>query len=358
MAGGTIESRCFGHMPDGQRVTAFTLVSDAGCEAVILTLGATLQALRTPDRDGRLADITLGYADVDSYLDSHDYMGATVGRVANRIAGGRFTLDGRTYHIPPNEGPHALHGGPSGFDRALWEPVAHGAAPDPFVLLRHVSGDGDQGFPGTLVATAHLVLAGDTLALTYEATTDRPTIVNLSHHGYWNLAGEGARGGALGQRLTIVADRFTPVDDRLIPLGAHAPVSGTVFDFRRPTPPDARVREARDPQIRAGRGFDHNWVIADRVAAEPRLVARLDDPGSGRTLEILSDQPGLQFYSGNGLDGRRCGKSGRSYRQGDAIVLEPQQFPDTANRPDFGSLRLAPGAVYRNRIRYRFGVGG
>jgi aldose 1-epimerase len=345
-------------MPDGRPVTAFVLANAAGLEAVILTLGAIVQALRVPDRHGRSADIVLGYADPAGYLDSGDYMGATVGRVANRIAGGRFALDGQSHRVPPNEGPHALHGGPHGFDRALWEPVAHGAAPDPFLLLRHVSPDGDQGFPGTLEVTAHFELAGDTLAISYAATTDRPTLVNLSHHGYWNLAGEGAPGGALGQLLTIAADRFAPIDDQLIPLGVLAPVAGTAFDFRRPTPPEAHVRDARDAQIRAGRGFDHAWVFTDAPTVEVRDIARLTDPASGRTLTLRSNQPSLQFYSGNFLDGSRIGKSGRCYRQGDAIVLEPQMLPDTPNRPEFGSVRLAPGEVYRNLIRFRFGTDG
>jgi aldose 1-epimerase len=308
-----------------------------------------------PDRQGRVADVALGYATLDGYLTKPEYFGATVGRVANRIARGRFTLDGKTYEVPANNGPNALHGGPRGFDRQNWRITAVRGGPSPAVTLTLASPDGDQGFPGAVTTTATYTLNDRELAVEYRATTDRPTVVALSNHAYWNLAGEGAPQGAMGHRLTIPAEHFTPVDETLIPTGEMRAVAGTPFDFRVATVVGARVRDS-DAQLRIGRGYDHNWVIdrSGRPSAAVRLVARLEDPDSGRVLEVLSDQPGLQFYSGNFLDSTVLGKSGRYYRQGDTIVLEPQQFPDTVNRPAFGSVRLDPGREYRNRIVFRF----
>jgi aldose 1-epimerase len=216
----------------------------------------------------------------------------------------------------------------------------------------------DQGYPGTLTVTATYTLEADnTLRVDYRATTDRPTIVNLTNHAYWNLAGDGSPDGAMGHILTIPADRFTPVDKTLIPTGEFRPVDGTPFDFRKPTPIEARVR-TDDEQIRIGQGYDHNWVIDRAATREPRLLARVEEPKSGRVLEVLSNQPGIQFYSGNFLDGTSVGKAGKLYRQGDAIALEPQMFPDTPNKPEFGSIRLDPGESYHNVILFRFSVAG
>ena len=347
--------RTFGHLPDGRAVEAVTLTQTNGMSATILAWGATLQAMLVPDREGTLADVTLGHATLADYLASDAYFGASVGRVANRIAGGRFTLDGEAYRVPANNGPNALHGGPVGFDRALWTIEAVASAPQPMVRLAHVSPDGDQGFPGTLHVTATYTLtdAGE-LAIEYAARTDRPTLVNLTNHAYWNLAGEGGAEGAMGHVLTIPAEHFLPTDEAAIPTGEFAPVAGTPFDFREPTAIGARVRDAGHPQIAIGRGYDHNWVIARTRTAEPRLVAMLAHPGSGRSLAVLSTEPGVQFYSGNFLDGTLVGKAGKAYRQGDGIALEPQMFPDTPNRPDFGSVRLAPGETYRHRMIFRF----
>lgn len=226
------------------------------------------------------------------------------------------------------------------------------------MTLRHVSPDGDQGYPGTLTVTATYTLGDDmTLSVDYRATTDRPTLVNLSNHVYWNLAGEGSAEGAMGHFLTIPADHYLPTDAGAIPTGELRRVAGTAFDFRKPAPIGARVRDASDEQIRLGRGYDHNWVVARECSPEPRLLARVEEPGSGRIMDILSNQPGLQFYSGNFLDGTSVGKTGRLYRMGDAIVLEPQMFPDTPNQPEFGSLRLDPGQTYRNLIAWRFSTG-
>jgi aldose 1-epimerase len=346
----------FGTTPDGRAVEIVTLTNASGMQARILTLGATIQSVLAPDRAGRLADVALGFADLPGYLADTGYVGATVGRVANRIANGRFVLDGTIHAVPANNGDNALHGGPVGFDRANWEVIALHAAPIGSVSFRHVSPDGDQGFPGALSIEASFSLGDDdVLHISYQATTDRPTIVNLTNHAYWNLAGEG-EGSAMGHELTIPADSYLPTDAGLIPTGAFQPVDGTPFDFRRARVVGPGARDAGDPQIRIGRGYDHNFVIDRAPAATPRLLARLSDPGSGRTLELHSDQPGLQLYSGNFLDGSVAGKSGRLYRQGDAIVLEAQRFPDTPNRPEFGSVRLDPGEVYRHRLAFRFGV--
>lgn len=349
--------RPFGAMPDGTAVEAITLSSPAGDSVTVITLGASVQSAMVKGRDGRLADVALGYPDLQGYLAKPNYFGATVGRVANRIAKGRFTLDGRAYHTPVNDGPNSLHGGVKGFDKVVWQVVSAHRGPTASVTLRYVSPDGDQGYPGTLTATATYALdARGDLTVDYTATTDRPTVVNLSNHTYWNLAGEGSDRGALGERLMIPAEEYTPIDDTLIPTGEFRKVGGTVFDFRTPTPIDRRVRDAKDEQIRFGHGYDHNWVVSRTPAAALRLMARVEDPRSGRVMEILSREPGIQFYSGNFLDGTIVGKAGKAYRQGDAIVLEPQMFPDTPNHPEFGSVRLDPGQRYENRIVYRFSV--
>lgn len=352
---GEAERAEFGRMPDGRVVEAITLTNDSGVTVRIIALGAAIQSLVVPDRDGQMADVAIGYPTLDGYLAQPEYFGATVGRVANRIAGGRFVLDGKTYQTPVNNGPNALHGGTAGFDKVLWEVVAVRAGESPSVTLRYVSPDGDQGYPGELTTMATYALNGDNeLAVDYQATTDAPTVVNLSNHGYWNMAGEGAPAGALDNLLTIPAEEYTPTDADAIPTGEFRKVEGTVFDFRTATPVGQRVRDASDEQIRFGRGYDHNWVISRERAAEPRMIARLQDPVSGRTMELISDQPGLQFYSGNFFDGTIVGKAGQIYRMGDAIVLEPQMFPDTPNQPAFGSIRLDPGQTYRNHMVFRF----
>lgn len=347
----------FGETPRGDTVEAITLTNGKGVTARIITLGATLQAAIVPDRQGRLADVQLGHDTLDEYLAKREFFGATVGRVANRIADGRFVFDNKAYDTPINNGPNSLHGGTRGFDQVIWEVVEVKSGPTASVTLRYVSPDGDMGYPGVLTTTATWSLNDNNeLSVDYRARTDRPTLVNLSHHGYWNLAGEGAPEGAMGHLLTIPADEFTPTDATAIPTGEFRKVEGTAFDFRRPTPVGLRVRDYSDEQMAFGRGYDHNWVISREKAKAPRLVARLEDPASGRVMEVISDQPGLQFYSGNFHDGTTVGKSGRAYRMGDSIVLEPQMFPDTPNRPEFGSIRLDPKQEYRNLITYRFSV--
>ena len=352
---GKVRREPFGALPGGETVEAITLGNRAGMQARIITYGASLQAVLVPDRDGTVADVTLGHAILEPYLDQPQYFGSTVGRVANRIAGGRFTLDGTDHHVPVNNGPNSLHGGSTGFDKVNWEVLEVEDGPPASVTLGYVSPDGDQGYPGTLKVTATYSLSDDNiLRVDYRAAADRPTLVNISNHAYWNLAGEGSADGVMSHLLTIPAEHYLPTDPTAIPTGEFRPVEGTAFDFRRPTPIGARVRDASDEQIRFGRGYDHNWVVARDIAEGPRLLARLKDPESGRVLETWSNQPGIQFYSGNFLDATSSGKADRLYRMGDAVALEPQMFPDTPNRPEFGSLRLEPGETYRNIIEWRF----
>ncbi len=355
----SISTSTFGTLPDGRDIKIIALDNGRGLKLRVISLGAAVQSLVTPDRNGREADVVLGYDHLQGYLDKSAFFGATVGRVANRIAAGRFTLDGRTYQVPLNNGPNALHGGTSGFDKVVWSVVSARGGKRPTVTLRYVSRDGDMGFPGTLTATVSYSLDDhNQLHIDYAATTDAPTIVNLSNHTYWNLGGEGSPAGALSEVLTIPADAFTPTDSTAIPTGQFEPVDGTPFDFRKPTAIGLRVREGRNLQIRYGRGYDHNWVVSRSRPKGLQLMARLADSRSGRVMELRSNQPGVQFYSGNFLDGTIAGKGGHIYREGDAVVLEPQAFPDTPNHPSFGSIRLDPGQVYENHIVYRFTIIG
>ena len=348
----------FGRLPDGRDVRATTLSNSKGVSATIIAYGASLQSLKMPDKAGRQADVQLGYATIDDYLAKPQYFGATVGRVANRIAKGCFTLDGKSYQTPVNNGVNALHGGVAGFDKVLWEVVESRSGPTAHVKLRYVSPDGDQGYPGRLTVYATYSLdEANVLTIEYTATTDKPTVVNISNHAYWNLAGEGSSGGAMGHVVTIPAEAYTPVDETLIPTGELKPVAGTVFDFRTPRAVGDRVRDASDPQIVFGRGYDHNWVITKAPTEGLHLMARVSEPVSGRGFELWSNQPGLQFYSGNFLDASSAGKGRALYRQGDALVMEPQLFPDTVNQPAFGSARLQPGQTYRNTIQYRLTTG-
>lgn len=345
----------FGTIPDGRAVLAITLINRNKLEARVISLGARLQMLVAPDRNGQFADIVLGYSDLKGYLADASYFGATVGRFANRIARGRFSLDGRSYQLPINNGLNSLHGGTAGFGQVLWSIVDVKSDPEASVTLRYVSPDGDQGYPGQLTATATYTLNDrNELSVDYRATTDRPTIVNISNHTYWNLAGQGSGRSILGQLLTIPASAYTPVDETQIPTGEIRSVAGTPFDFRQPKAIGRDIRNGREPQLLIGRGYDHNWVVARQPLPDPRLVARVEDPVSGRILEVLSTEAGLQFYSGNFLDGSIVGKDGHLYRQGDGMALEPQLFPDTPNQAAFGSARLDPGQTYENRIIFRF----
>ncbi len=345
----------FGTLPDGRTVEAITLSNGKGMRAMVISYGAILQSLSVPDRTGKSEEVTLGYADLKGYLVAPNYFGATVGRYANRIKAGRFTLDGREYKLALNNGPNALHGGVQGFDKRLWkvEKVTNGATAS--VVLSYTSADGEEGYPGALTVTATYSLnEANELSVEYRATTTKPTIVNITNHSFFNLGGEASQRSIYDHVLTIPADATTPVDATLIPTGDLRPVEGTPFDFRRPTPIGARIRDGRDPQIVFGQGYDENFVIGRAVSAEPKLHARVEDPATGRVMEILSNQPGVQLYTGNFFDGTAIGRSQLAYRQGDGLALEPQVFPDTPNQPGFGSARLDPGQTYRNIIIYRF----
>ncbi len=352
---GEAKRTTFGTSPDGRPVEEVTLTNGNGMKARIIAWGALLRTLEVPDRNGQSADVVLGYADMAGYLAKPNYFGVSVGRYANRIRAGRFTLDGTTYTLAANDGPNALHGGVAGFDKRLWTITEVSTGVAPAVTLRYVSPDGEEGYPGTLTVTATYTLdETNTLSVEYRATTDKPTVVNLTNHSFFNLAGEGSGRSILDHRLTIPAEHYTPVDATLIPTGTLAPVAGTPFDFRTTTVIGARIRDGSDPQIVLGRGYDHNFVVAKAPTATPHPVARVEDPISGRVLEMGSNQPGVQFYTGNFLDATAVGKSSRPYRQSDALALEPELFPDTPNQPAFGSARLDPGATYRTIITYRF----
>lgn len=345
----------FGTLASGDVVEAVTLTNANGMSVRILTYGASIQSVSVPDMNGSFADVTAGYNTLDEYVERPQFFGSTVGRVANRMAKSRFTLNGTEYRVPSNDGANSLHGGVQGFDKVNWEivEIGHNLA----VTLQLISPDGDQGYPGTLTVTAKYSLDDDNaLAVEYHATTDAPTVVNLSNHAYWNLGGDGCQHDAMDHLLTIHADRYLPVDAELIPTGEQCSVDSSAFDFRMAKPIRTHVRDAADPQIGFGRGYDHNWIIADDVSGTPRLLAHLEDPRSGRTMTLLSNQPGLQFYSGNFFDGSTAGKSGQFYRMGDAIALEPQQFPDSPNQPSFPSVELHPGQIYSNVINWRFGT--
>lgn len=349
----------FGTAPDGRAADLYTLRADGPAGAVrldVTSYGGHLVRAVVPGRDGAAADVALGYDDLAGYVAGKAYFGALVGRYANRIARGRFTLDGKTYHLATNNGPNALHGGLVGFDRAVWDAEPFERADAAGVVLRHTSPDGDEGYPGTLHATVTYTLRdGGTFAIDYEATSDAPTPVNLTQHAYWNLAGHAA-GSIEGHELTVAAERYTPVDETQIPTGELRSVTGTPFDFRAPHVIGERI-DAEDPQLRIGGGYDHNWVLADAPRALA-FAARAYEPRSGRVLEVHTTEPGIQVYSGNsmpeGVGGP--GKEGARYGRRGGLALETQHFPDSPNQPAFPSTILRPGATFRSRTEFRFGT--
>ncbi len=293
------------------------------------------------------------------FLATPQYFGATTGRYANRIAKGAFSLDGQRYILATNNGDNSLHGGQRGFDKVLWTVSEVRSGPEARATFTYVSPDGDEGFPGELtVSVTYALNERNELSIRYAATTTKPTIVNLTNHSYFNLAGAASGRDILGHRLTIAADRFTPVDSGLIPTGELRAVAGTPFDFRTPHAIGERLRDGAEPQIVLGRGYDHNWVLNGGASPDPKLAARLEDPVSGRVLELLTTEPALQFYSGNFLDGTVVGKGGHVYRQSGALCLEPQHYPDSPNQPAFPSTRLNPGETYRQLSVFRFSVAG
>ncbi|MFC9468836.1 aldose epimerase family protein [Streptomyces coelicoflavus] len=342
----------FGRLADGTKVYRWSL-ENGGTRMKVLSYGGVVQSLEIPDRRGRYANVSLGFDNLDDYVARSPHFGALIGRYGNRIAKGRFTLDGTTYQLSVNDGENSLHGGALGFDYRVWdvEPFTRGSATG--LVLHYVSVDGEMGYPGTLRAkvTYTLTRRGD-WRVDYEATTDKATVVNLTSHVYWNLAGEGS-GSVEDHELAIAASRFTPTDAGLIPTGELARVAGTPFDFRRGKRIGRDIRDAH-PQLVTAKGFDHNWVLDKGVTDRPEHIATLHENASGRTLRIATDQPGLQFYSGNFLDGTLTGTGGSLYRQGDALCLETQHFPDSPNHPSFPSTVLRPGETYRTSTVHSF----
>jgi aldose 1-epimerase len=347
---GNITKASFGKIPDGTPVDIYTLRNANGVEARICTYGGIVVSLKTPDRNGKLGDVVLGYDNLDGYVKNNPFFGCFVGRYGNRIAGGKFTLDGKTYTLATNNGPNHLHGGIKGFDKAVWKAQLvsgpHGGA----LEMRYTSKDGEEGYPGNLSVTALYTLTDDNgLRLDYTATTDKPTVVNLTQHSYYNLAGGS---DILGHEVMIVADKFTPVDATLIPTGELRQVKGTPLDFTTPTKIGARINTP-DEQLKLGNGYDHNFVL-NKSAGKLGLAARVYEPTSGRVMEVLTTEPGMQLYSGNFLDGSITGKGGWVYKQRSAFCMEPQHFPDSPNKPGFPSTVLRPGETYKNTIVYRF----
>ena len=344
----------YGRLANGQAITQFTLTNANGLVAKIIDFGGIITELHAPDRDGRFADVVLGFDSLDGYEGENPYFGALIGRYGNRIAHGRFTLDGREVVLPANDGAHHLHGGPGGFHKVTWHASVEGDS----LVLAYRSVDGEQGYPGNLDATVRYQLNdANELVVRFEAVTDKPTPVNLTQHSYFNLAADGEKGGdILDHLLTIDADTFVGIDAASIPLGTLSPVTGTPFDFRTPRPIGERVSQP-DKQLRHGQGYDHNFVLNKPNGKEMTRAAHVLEPGSGRVLELFTEEPGVQFYSGNFLDGSLAGK-GRSYGHRSGFCLEPQHFPDSPNRPRFPNVILRPGQVYQTESRFRFSVQG
>ena len=349
---GTVSSSRFGVLPDGKPATLFTLRNNKGAEAKITNYGGIVVSLKVPDRNGKFDDVVLGYGKIDGYLKNvgNPYFGALIGRFGNRIANGKFTLDGKTYRLPKNNETKTLHGGTTGFDKVLWTARPFLSKDGPSVELKYRSKDGEEGFPGNLDVTAVYTLTNNNeLRVTCAATTDKPTVVNLTQHSYFNLVG---KGDILDHIVQIKADRFTPINANLIPTGELRPVAGTPFDFLKPMAIGARI-DAQDQQLKFARGYDHTFVTAN-APGNLKLQAKVYEPTSGRTLDVLSTEPGVQFYSGNFLDGANIGKGGRRYHARNGFCFEPQHFPNSPNEPTFPSTVLRPGETFKNTIVYRF----
>ncbi|MEO6013629.1 MAG: aldose epimerase family protein [Devosia sp.] len=346
----SVTSEAYGTTKDGKAVEVYTMTNDGGASVKFLSYGGVISEINVPDRNGNLGNVVLGFTNIGDYEAKSPFFGGLIGRYANRIAKGKFSLDGTDYTLNLNNGENTLHGGNKGYDKVVWtvKPLN-----DTQAELTYLSPDGEEGYPGNLSVKVVYTWTNDNeLKIEYEATTDKPTVVNLTSHSYFNLAGEGS-GSIEGHLLTINADAITAYDGGGIPTGEIKPVANTPFDFRHAMPIGARIR-SNDQQMINGRGYDHNWVINGAKAGTVSEDAVLYDPGSGRIMSIGSDQPGLQFYTGNFLDGSTYGTSGHEYRQGDGLCLEPQHFPDSPNHPDFASTRLNPGETYKTVTIHKF----
>lgn len=346
-AHGSVTKTAYGTTPDGTAVDLYTLKSE-GIEASIMTYGARVVSISTADRDGKMANVVLGYSALDGYLaDKTTYFGAIVGRYGNRIALGKFSIDGHQYQVPVNNNANSLHGGTVGFDKLVWQ----GRAVEGGVEMTLVSKDGDQGYPGTLTAHVRYTVHHGALRIDYSVSTDKATVVNLTNHSYFNLAGDG-KGTILGEELMLPADKYTPVDAGLIPTGVLAPVEGTPFDFRKSTVIGARIHDNNE-QLKIAGGYDHNWVLRGKNG-EVKTAARVYDPASGRVLTVTTTEPGVQFYSGNFLDGAKFGKAQEGHVKNSGLCLETQHYPDSPNHPDFPTTVLKPGEVRHSTTTFTF----
>jgi aldose 1-epimerase len=340
--------RSYGKMPDGTPVEMYTLQNANGMKAEIITYGGIVVSLTAPDKAGKFADVVLGMDSLDGYRGETAHLGALIGRYGNRIGHGQFTLDGKVFHLPKNNGDNTLHGGPGGFDTRVWKASPSGDS----LELTYVSKDGEEGFPGTLTAKAvYTITPLNELKIDYTATTDKDTVVNLTNHSYFNLAGAGS-GTILDHRVTINADRFTPVDEGLIPTGELKAVKGTPFDFTKSTAIGARI-DQKDQQLQFGKGYDHNWVL-NKGNGGLTKAAEVYEAKTGRVMEVWTTEPGLQFYTGNFLDGTIHGKGGKAYPFRGAFCMETQHYPDSPNKPKFPSTVLKPGQTYKTSTVYRF----
>jgi aldose 1-epimerase len=350
---GAMKPQPFGTTADGTEVFLYTLKNHSGMEAKITNYGGIVVSLRVPDRAGKFDDVVLGYDSLAGYLKETPYFGALIGRYGNRIDKGKFTLNGKEYALATNNGRNHLHGGLKGFDKVVWSAEQRATPAGPSLVLKYLSKDGEEGYPGNLrVQAIYTVTEVNELAVEFSATTDMPTVVNLTHHSYFNLAGVTSPGTILDHTIMIDADRFTPVDSGLIPTGELRDVTGTPMDFRDPTAVGARINAA-DEQLRLGLGYDHNWVL-NKKEEGMRLAVRVEESMTGRVLEVLTTEPGIQFYSGNFLDGTLTGKGDKVYVYRYGFCLEPQHFPDSPNKPAFPTVVLNPGQTYASRIVYRF----
>lgn len=349
----TIKKEPFGKTGDGRTVDLYTLKNKSGMEVAITNFGGIIVNLKVPDRAGKIDDVVLGYDSIDGYLTNKAFFGATIGRYGNRIAHGTLVLDGTTYKLPKNDGDNTLHGGPEGFNKRLWNAKDVSSGRGASLELTYVSKDGEEGFPGNLSAKVVFSLTDkNEVVIAYSATTDKDTVVNMTNHSYFNLAGQG-NGDILEHVLTIHGDRITAVDAMLIPTGELRPVKGTPFDFRQATAIGARINQD-DPQLKIGKGYDHNWVLAAHGKGVPIPVAEAYEPKAGRVLQVLSTEPGVQFYSGNFLDGTIQGKGGKVYNHRYGFCLETQHYPDSPNHPSFPSTELKPGQTYSTTTIFKF----